>query len=399
MSGSHRFTLPLTIGAALLLAPSSALAGAPDNIPDGMAWVNGKGLVSTVLEIDAASISKATGMSKERALARLKAGARLDADLASLETNHEGFAGYRWDGDDMVLMFKGDIPTGQVAEIREKSNVTVRTEAVDYSLSDQDQRAREAIEELLGAGVPAKDIFVSIDMRTGEILATVRETDTERQASLRSRVKQRLGNESAKVEFTSGPVLRSQVAWGGGELRIGGTQDCTVGFTVQKNDNTGVASAGHCANDYTYFNFVTSDSHDTTFKLRHEGGWGDFGWYTTNGNEIDDFIYNDAGDRRDVTGTKQSLLGLGDTVHGYGNRGDDYVGTVVKRGMTAGGVESLICLDDSYTLGGDSGGPVYNGGSAIGFHFGIVVWDGAWRSCHSQARFLDDAIGATILND
>lgn len=385
---------------AVLVAPGTALAAPPDNVPDGMAWVNGKGLVDNVLEMDAAATAKATGMSIERALARMRASQRLDPDLAALEADHSGYAGARWDGDELVLMFKGDVPRGRIAEIRDKSNVPLRTEGVSYSLRDQDRRAKAAIDELLESGVNAKDIFVTIDMRSGEVLAAVRAAGSEQRAAVRSNVEERLGHKDVRVEFTNRPVFREELTVGGGELRDATQQVCTGGFTVEKNGTGGIASAGHCPNNVDYRNILTGATHNATFKQGHEGEWGDFAWYTTNGSEPDDFFYNNAGDYRDVTGTKQALVELDAVVKGYGNRSNNYEGTVVKRGYTAqGDLGRLICLDDWYTQGGDSGGPIYNGGSAIGFHWGHGFWDGRDGSCFSQARFLDDAIGATINKD
>lgn len=45
---------------------------------------------------------------------------------------------------------------------------------------------------------------------------------------------------------------------------------------------------------------------------------------------------------------------------------------------------------------GDSGGPVFVGGTAAGFIHGGPPIDGQVRMCFSQARYIDDAIGVSI---
>gem|GEM_PF-4927562 len=64
--------------------------------------------------------------------------------------------------------------------------------------------------------------------------------------------------------------------------------------------------------------------------------------------------------------------------------------------VSAGGVSGLNCMTNQGGDHGDSGGPFYIGNTAAGFIYGGVIINGVLRTCFSQARYIDDAIGVSI---
>jgi streptogrisin C len=141
---------------------------------------------------------------------------------------------------------------------------------------------------------------------------------------------------------------------------------------------------------------VTGITHTMTYQTGHVGTWGDFEWFTTSGTEVDDFYRNEAGSRQDVTSVR-TPVSQGDELLWFGRASkNDWLGWVEFAVVNTSGPQKLACNHGYQVVGGDSGGPVYLYGQAIGFVWGWVLIDGARRDCFSRAHYIDDAIGVSI---
>lgn len=385
----------LLIGVTLALSPRAAMAAeAPDDVPDGMQWTPSTGLTDNVLETDADYISKQLGKPYSEVLAQLQAAKRRDAPLAELEED-PGYGGGYWDGDDLVLMYKGSVPASVLKELRSKSNVNIRSEAVKHSLEDLDRIRDEVAANLRADGVT--ELVTGLDPRAQKVIVAIRATGASRRDALRAKAVQGTPDGIVSVNFSDGALVRPHETFGGAEAT--GIYFCTTGFSVTKDSNSGITVNGHCGTDMDeYTDFHTGAVHSMTFKGKHEGQWGDIAWYTTGGAERDDFYFANDSSRRDVTGVKASNL-IDQSVRGYGRGGPGgYAATVKLTGVDAGTWEKLACLDWEPSVGGDSGGPIFSGGAAYGTIFGGVFINNKWRTCFSQARYFDEAIGVTVKN-
>lgn len=133
-----------------------------------------------------------------------------------------------------------------------------------------------------------------------------------------------------------------------------------------------------------------------TFADGHEGSWGDFQWHSTSGVEVDDFYSDELGTRRDVSGVR-AVVAKGDEIIWFGRASNNnWLDWVEWPNVTTSGPSRLACNHGYAVISTDSGGPVYLGGTAIGFMYGWIFIDGARRDCFSQARYIDDALGVTI---
>jgi hypothetical protein len=201
---------------------------------------------------------------------------------------------------------------------------------------------------------------------------------------------------SLDLQMASDAVIGPTTTYGGADARIGTSFVCTTGFTVTKNGTTGVSTDGHCGSGLnSYRDFHTGITHSMTYQSGYQATWGDFEWLTTSGTEVDDFYVNDLGTLRDVSGIDNPALGTPFSYYGRASRAS-WPQTVAYTNVVTSGPEHLNCGSEYHVIGGDSGGPVYNGTLAEGLVYGWIVLDGFKRDCWSQARYIDDAIGVSI---
>lgn len=246
-------------------------------------------------------------------------------------------------------------------------------------------------------GLAANDIGTGIDPMAQQVVATATAAGAKARSSIRSDLARRTNMDLVNLSFTDEPVVRKYTRYGGALLRVNTANACTTGFSVMKGNINGIATAGRCPltmNKYKDWN--TGVLHDATYKLGFVGNWGDFAWLTTTGVESDDFYFSNAGAKKDVSGVKNSF-GIGDPVAAYGRGGPHQIsGTIKFLNQNAGGIGKLVCMGFDPGILGDSGGPYYQGSLAAGF-VSVGYWiNGTKRLCFAQARYIDDAIGASI---
>lgn len=399
---SWKLAISSTIVVASLLVNAAPLVaqtgdGPPADVPDGMEWTPSGGLTSDVLEVDAAILAERFGWSTKTAEARLRAQLKMDDVVPVLLDTYPSFAGVYWnDGANVVAQFTKAAPADAVDLIR-STGATVTTVVVEFSASELEaikQDVEVSLRSLAGdsgwvVGIAPRDnaIVVTLDARTGV---------TARQ--LRAALSERAQAAEVRIDVHDGPVVRPLTARGGADMRINNTFDCTSGFTVFTGSTTGVSTAGHCTNAINEFwDPFNSVGHNAPRQGGFVGSWGDFQWHTTSGSEVDDFFRNNNGAVRDVTGVKNSFAG-GETITAYGRGGPgNDSGQIGYIGIDTGSTGRQVCTNQLIMTGGDSGGPVYQVGVAAGLVTSHAFVDGAWRFCFSQARFMDDAMGVSVM--
>jgi hypothetical protein len=397
---SARDRAPVADGEGALL---QAAGRGPVDLPDGTWYDASTGTVRTdALEEDATALGTAQGISLDQALALLRAQERMETVLVEAQNLYPELVGIRWVDGRVVAQFNGEAPQG-AQDLLSSAGAQVAYESVGHSARDLQQFETDLAKALETMGIA--NYVVSIDPSGQRIIASVSRANGARLAdgsiisvqSIWSRLPSQLAEANVDVQVADGPVAQATTTYGGTEARVGTSFICTNGFTVSSGIADGIATAGHCGSGLnSYRDWVTGITHTMTFQaMHHDGPWGDFEWFTTNGTEVDDF-YTQGGSRRDVTGVKVTM-NQGDGLSWYGRSTQtDWSSSVQYPDVDTSGPKNLACLYDYHVVGGDSGGPVYINGLAAGFVWGWVLIDGARRDCFSQARYIDDALGLGI---
>jgi streptogrisin B len=370
----------------------------PQDVPDGMWYDPETRQVRTdAIAIDAAAIAKRTGLPVDKVLASLEAQLQMDELLAAVQSRFpDTFVGLYWD-DEMqaVAQFKGQAPA-EALRILGASGVGVRAELVTYSASELDALRDNVERSLEKQGL--REWVVALDSRNQLVLVTIGEGAGTDSNAIASELREAFAAAPVVIDSVDGPVTKDWNTYGGGVVRSA-TNLCTAGFTVKSGSTNGVATAGHCGSGLNLYvdPFPNPDvSHTMTYKNGVVGYWGDFEWFTTSGTEFDDF-YLPNGARRDVSGVKNTFA-IGDSLNwwGWATFPNLWVDTVAFLNVSWGGVSHMNCTTGLGGDVGDSGGPFFVGNTAAGFMKGAAVINGAWRTCFSQARYIDDAIGVSI---
>ena len=403
--GAHRLAATATAAMLvplLLLAAQPAAAGASQqwtgDVPDGMEYDPALGqLRSDILERDAA-VAAGSGADYEVTLGRLRVQRQMDSAVETLSLTYpDSFGGVYWDeGLALVAQFKGEVPYAAV-RLLASVGVTVKEASVRYSAEELRQLSDDVRDSLEVLGLP--DSVVGIDPRNQRVIVTVGASPLV-EPELAQAI-QRMTDAPVSVEVAEGPTSIPLTVHGGADL----WQDalhfrCTTGFTVFSGSTTGTATAGHChpllpAGSY-YRDPYAHVNHNLTYQNSVLGNWGDFGWWTTTGEEWDDFYHGNFNVIRDVSGVKNTFS-YGDPLNFYG-RGSkvEYSSTVGWIGISDGTTSNLVCLYSTSGAEGDSGGPVYSGSIAAGYVTEHLLISGANRLCFSQARYIDDALGVSV---
>ncbi len=356
------------------------------------------------LEEDAA-VAAAQGQDYEVTLGRSRAQPRLTAAIEKLAAKFDDlYGGLQWGKDlSLIAQFKGEVPS-EAIDVLDAIGLPYQVQQVAHTETELDRLLGD-IRGKLGA-FKSTDVVTAVDPMTQTIFATVNTTPAKsgtEAADLAALLSNQTGAD-VQVEFIDGPVSIDLTAYGGAELwKDFQTRQCTTGFSVVGPGGvTGVATAGHCYDSLPepssfYDEPTLTGNYDIALGLRHVGGWGDIAYYRTTGTEAKYFYYGNGNTRRQVLGIKTTWA-LGDPLNWYGR----------KTGITQGSSVGWYNIDNgkAYKLGcailgtgnlGDSGGPAFNGSTAAGVISSLVTINGAQRVCFSQVRYIDEALGGTVI--
>jgi streptogrisin C len=350
------------------------------------------------LERDATIAALDRGLDPAELITQLRAQQKLDTALNILQDRYaDSFEGLYWaDTSHAVAQFKSPIPDDAWALLA-GTGVPITLQIVRYSSADLNRLQDELAASLRELGL--RDYAVASDTRAQGLVATIGKSGPRALPSeeeIRARLPGQLLSVDIHMEFVNGPVALPWSVLGGAIDGQNPDLWCTSGFSVYSGSTQGTATAGHCGTSMNWYkNPFTGATHSLTYKNGYIGTWGDFEWFTSNGAITDDFYHTSAGSVTDVSSVKSSFS-VGDTLYWYGQAtNQEHNGTVSYTRVAAGGRDHLVCMSNNQGGPGDSGGPVYAGGSAAGYIFGSVNLNG-WRMCFSEAAYIDDAIGVSI---
>ena len=280
--------------------------------------------------------------------------------------------------------------------VADQENVSIAV--ASHSLEDLIEGHVAAAEALVARGMDVDDFITQVDVALGSVV--VRLVDTTPAIEDLTRELESAAGVSIVARVVSAEELRhvETHTYGGGQLRDDGADECTSGFTVRKNGTSvdGVLTAAHCSG-LNQYREPTGLVYSMSYQAAANPGWGDVEWHTTTHTEYDDFYYSKLHNSRiDVTGMLQSWqFDYGDIVCAFG-RVSGAMGCDTINGLwySGSGYSYLVSTTPCGTVPGDSGGPRYLNGTAIGIGRGFFKSDGSC-TLSSLAYTLPD-LGLTL---
>ncbi|MGA8116028.1 MAG: S1 family peptidase [Actinocatenispora sp.] len=207
----------------------------------------------------------------------------------------------------------------------------------------------------------------AVDPRTNQVLVSADSTVTGAKMHQLTSVTSRYGD-AVRVQQVAG-ALRTRIA--GGDAIYGGQYRCSLGFNVVSGGTYYFLTAGHCGNiasswyadgGHTSLLGNTADSYFPT---------NDFAivQYSSSSHSGDVDLYN--GSHQDITSAGNAYVG--ESVKRSGSTTGVHPGTVTglnatvnyAEGTVYGMIQTNVCAE-----GGDSGGSLFDGGTALGLTSG-----------------------------
>lgn len=238
----------------------------------------------------------------------------------------------------------------------------VATQVVDHSSADL-----AAVTKALRANVSTPGTAWAVDPAANQVVVTLDSTVSDRAAARIDRITAEFGD-AVRVEKVAG-TLSPTVS--GGQAIYGGGSRCSLGFNVRSGSTYYFLTAGHCTNlsSYWYSNSSQTSLMGTRSGTSFPGN--DYGIvrYSTSAGSGNVYLYN--GTYRDITTSGNAYVGQ--AVTRSGSTTGVYSGTVqalnatvnYAEGTVYGLIKTNVCAE-----GGDSGGSLFAGTTALGLTSG-----------------------------
>lgn len=312
---------------------------------------------------------------------------------AQFPTKFSGAEFAKTPGGKSYLRFKGAVPTAAKSLAAESGLNVKLTGGRKYSAADLAHRAVAIVTFFGNNGYQQVGAAVLAD---GTLSVAVTGT-SQPGLALPSHLKN-----GVLVTFADHDVAPDFHTYGGAYIH-GSSSQCTTGFSVelQTTGDLGVTTAAHCSGMNHYHQPEGGPAYDTFWEDQHLGLYGDVEWHTTPDHSVLAEYYADPTDRREVNSVETSTA-VNNTYCLYsrmqGTRTCDQVYSTYVVMLTSSGLASdLVAMDDSNSIGGDSGGPWSYSTEAAGIVKGSLwlpfknhdTWSKAWR--------FDEAIDVEVL--
>ncbi|WP_433512804.1 S1 family peptidase [Nonomuraea sp. CA-143628] len=228
-------------------------------------------------------------------------------------------------------------------------------------------------------------IHVSAELREAGMPQAERDAVRDRLASARTLS----AGMKVEVEVSSLPasVPQDDYLRGGGYLT-----GCTAGFNLKyaTTSTKRIGTAGHCGS--TEFSTYTNHSADggSTGVMEiwsHQGKWGDIGYYDTGGFTPTRTFYYDFSKKR-YADSRSGMPAVGDTACKFGKISGRVCTSVRYRNVSVNSLRHMVISNSTDCASGDSGGPWYHGGMAMGIHQGLIRKSGDTFRCSFTPAYL-----------
>lgn len=187
---------------------------------------------------------------------------------------------------------------------------------------------------------------------------------------------------------------------GGGKLDLAsGGPRCTAGFVVKSATSAvyGMSTASHCVSGSSLLFSNQGSSTKTKIYLYKRSTSRDVAWYNNGGTLTPTRQFNyDYNRFRAVTASANPKVGT--IVSNFG-RTSGYKGTgmkVWKQQICSTNYCGLTAINTYRTAGGDSGGPWFRAGKALGTHHGVMTIQGTQRSLFAPVTSLKSYLNVVV---
>lgn len=192
-----------------------------------------------------------------------------------------------------------------------------------------------------------------------------------------------------QVEVSAKPASIPQDDYirGGGYLT-----GCTAGFNLKyaTTNTKRIGTAGHCGTTEfsTYRNHSADGGTTSVMEIwSHQGQWGDIGYYDHGGMTPTRTFYYDFSKKR-YADSRSGMPAVGDTACKFGKISGRVCTTVRCRNVSVNELRHMVISNTTDCAGGDSGGPWYHGGMAMGIHQGLIRKSGDTYRCSFTPAYL-----------
>jgi streptogrisin D len=210
----------------------------------------------------------------------------------------------------------------------------------------------------------------AVDPKTDQVLVSVDETVTGKKLAKVQAATTKLGS-AARLEHVAG---KFSTRISGGQAIFGGNFRCSLGFNVVSGSTFFFLTAGHCGNAAS--TWFSNSAHTTTLGTTAGSSFpgNDYAIvrYTNSAIAHPGNVWLFSGtSTRDITGAGNAVVGQ--TVTRSGSTSGVHSGTVQQvnatvvypEGAVSGTIRTNVCAEP-----GDSGGPLFAGGTALGLTSG-----------------------------
>ncbi|MFI7703211.1 S1 family peptidase [Nonomuraea sp. NPDC049480] len=398
-ASNQRSTLEAAVDAYVAeIAATSPTAWA--NQPDGRASIPDVMIddLSAVELDDLAALAQDTGTSFAETIDRhgwTSAYRKVAAELEAVFPQEFSGAVRSEDGSSAWFGFKNAIPAQAVALVKTLPAAVQLVGGRGFSEAEL-AAAKDIAHDAAMADPAVAGASSYYEIQTGVIHVSAQLREAEMSSAEQNAVRDRLSSVQTlssgikvEVEVSSKPATVSQDDYirGGGYLT-----GCTAGFNLKyaTTSTKRIGTAGHCGSTEfsTYSNHSADGGSTTVMEIwSHQGKWGDIGYYEHGGMTPTRTFYYDFSKKR-YADARSGMPAVGDSVCKFGKISGRVCTSVRYRNVSVNGLKHMVISNTTNCASGDSGGPWYSGGTAVGIHQGLIRKSGDSYRCSFTPAYL-----------
>lgn len=398
-ASNQRSTLEAAVDAYVAeIAATSPTAWA--NQPDGRASIPDVMIddLSAVELDDLAALAQDTGTSFAETIDRhgwTSAYRKVAAELEAAFPQEFSGAVRAEDGSSAWFGFKNAIPEQAVALVKTLPAAVQLVGGRGFSEAEL-AAAKDIAHDAAMADPAVAGASSYYEIQTGVIHVSAQLREAEMSSAEQNAVRDRLSSAQTlssgikvEVEVSSKPATVSQDDYirGGGYLT-----GCTAGFNLKyaTTSTKRIGTAGHCGSTEfsTYSNHSADGGSTTVMEIwSHQGKWGDIGYYEHGGMTPTRTFYYDFSMKR-YADARSGMPAVGDSVCKFGKISGRVCTSVRYRNVSVNGLKHMVISNTTNCASGDSGGPWYSGGTAVGIHQGLIRKSGDSYRCSFTPAYL-----------
>ena len=268
-----------------------------------------------------------------------------------------------------------------------------------FSAIENLDRLYQLRDDLKAAGFDKLNVTADIT-RQGKLLATV--LDRPGASAKRDQLAQHLSPsvKNAKINFRADSIGKLTEAYGGLHVFTPGNGRCMSGWSMGYKTGSiwlpyGVSTAGHCTG-ISQIEHTSGTRYAFPFVIQHLGSFGDIERHTNynSGTANDDFYALNSEIRDTGSVENVSSISVNESVCGFSRQQAKRRCYKVKFTSVLVFNNAIgVHMDQSFTIGGDSGGPWFYSTKAYGSTIGNSWVGGTFGDVWSKADHYNNALG------